>query len=72
MLARSCRRQSDAGPAEFAHAGRIRRALREDADVCRAFWIEQIGMVEKRRTAAGDVMISQVGFADQSSSCRSR
>ena len=36
-----------------------------DADACRRFWIEQIGMVEKRRTAAGAFTIVQVGFADQ-------
>ena len=38
----------------------------DDADACRTFWIEQIGMVEKRRTEAGGVPIVQVGFADQS------
>jgi lactoylglutathione lyase len=37
-----------------------------DAEACRAFWIEQIGMVEKRRTEAGGFTIAQVGFADQS------
>jgi lactoylglutathione lyase len=36
-----------------------------DAEACRTFWVEQIGMVEKRRTAAGAVTIVQVGFADQ-------
>jgi lactoylglutathione lyase len=36
-----------------------------DADACRRFWVEQVGMVEKRRTAAGDFTIAQVGFADQ-------
>ena len=36
-----------------------------DADVCRMFWIEQIGMVEKRRYDAGGLTIAQVGFADQ-------
>ena len=36
-----------------------------DADVCRRFWIEQIGMVEKRRSDVGGVTIAQVGFADQ-------
>ena len=36
-----------------------------DADACRTFWIEQIGMVEKQRTEAGDFTIWQVGFADQ-------
>ena len=36
-----------------------------DAKACRRFWIEQIGMVEKRRTEAGGFAIPQVGFADQ-------
>ena len=36
-----------------------------DAEACRRFWVEQIGMIEKRRSEAGDVTIAQVGFADQ-------
>ena len=36
-----------------------------DAEACRNFWVDQIGMVEKRRTAAGAFTIVQVGFADQ-------
>ena len=36
-----------------------------DAEACRRFWIEQIGMVEKRRDEAGGVTIVRVGFADQ-------
>jgi lactoylglutathione lyase len=36
-----------------------------DAEACRRFWIEQIGMVEKRRTEADGFTIAQVGFADQ-------
>ena len=36
-----------------------------DAEACRRFWIEQIGMVEKRRAEAGGFTIAQVGFADQ-------
>ena len=36
-----------------------------DADACRTFWVEQVGMVEKRRKDAGGVAIVQVGFADQ-------
>ena len=36
-----------------------------DAEACRRFWIEQIGMVEKRRSEAGTFTIAQVGFADQ-------
>ena len=36
-----------------------------DAEACRRFWIEQIGMVEKRRSEAGGFTITQVGFADQ-------
>src|SRR5262245_18151803 len=36
-----------------------------DVVACRTFWVEQIGMVEKERSEAGDFVISQVGFADQ-------
>ena len=36
-----------------------------DAEACRRFWVEQVGMVEKDRKAAGDFSIVQVGFADQ-------
>ncbi|MGB7979615.1 MAG: hypothetical protein WCF36_02355 [Candidatus Nanopelagicales bacterium] len=36
-----------------------------DAEACRRFWVDQIGMVEKRRTEAGAFTIAQVGFADQ-------
>jgi hypothetical protein len=36
------------------------------ADACRRFWIEQIGMVEKRNSEVGGFTIAQVGFADQS------
>lgn len=36
-----------------------------DAEACRRFWIEQIGMVEKRNTEVGGLPIAQVGFADQ-------
>ena len=36
-----------------------------DAEACRRFWIEQIGMVEKRSAEAGGFTIAQVGFADQ-------
>jgi catechol 2,3-dioxygenase-like lactoylglutathione lyase family enzyme len=37
-----------------------------DAEACRRFWVDQVGMVEKRRTEAGAFTIVQVGFADQS------
>jgi catechol 2,3-dioxygenase-like lactoylglutathione lyase family enzyme len=37
-----------------------------DAEACRTFWVDQIGMVEKRRTDVGGSTIVQVGFADQS------
>ena len=36
-----------------------------DADACRLFWIEQVGMVEKDRKELGEFVVSQVGFADQ-------
>jgi lactoylglutathione lyase len=37
----------------------------DDAEACRRFWVEQVGMVEKRRADAGGFVIAQVGFADQ-------
>ena len=37
----------------------------DDAEKCRRFWVDQIGMVEKQRTEAGAFTIVQVGFADQ-------
>ena len=37
-----------------------------DADRCRRFWIEQVGMVEKSRMQHGEFSVVQVGFADQS------
>jgi lactoylglutathione lyase len=36
-----------------------------DVETCRRFWTEQIHMVEKRRSEAGEFTIVQVGFADQ-------
>src|SRR6188768_3768633 len=36
-----------------------------DAEACGRFWVDQIGMVEKRRSEAGEFTIAQVGFADQ-------
>ena len=36
-----------------------------DMEACRRFWVERIGMVEKRRSEAGGLAIAQVGFADQ-------
>ncbi len=36
-----------------------------DAEACRRFWIEQVGMVEKRCHEVGAFTIAQVGFADQ-------
>ena len=37
----------------------------EDPSACRSFWVDRIGMVEKKRTVVGDVAVVQVGFADQ-------
>ncbi len=37
----------------------------QDAEACRGFWVDRVGMIEKRRTAAGPFTIVQVGFADQ-------
>lgn len=36
-----------------------------DAEECRRFWTEQVGMVEKDRKQAGDFSIVKVGFANQ-------
>ncbi len=36
-----------------------------DAEACRTFWVEQVGMIEKQRAQAGTFTIAQVGFADQ-------
>ena len=37
----------------------------KDAEVCRRFWVEQVGMIEKKRTQLGGFAIAQVAFADQ-------
>jgi lactoylglutathione lyase len=37
----------------------------KDPEACRRFWVEQVGMAEKRRTEAGAFTIAHVGFADQ-------
>jgi len=36
-----------------------------DAEACRAFWLEQVGMAEKRRSVVGTFTITRVGFDDQ-------
>jgi lactoylglutathione lyase len=36
-----------------------------DAEACRRFWVEQVGMVEKQRSEVGGHTFIQVGFADQ-------
>ena len=36
-----------------------------DTEACRRFWVEQVGMVEKRRDEVGAFTIAKVGFADQ-------
>ena len=36
-----------------------------DVEACRKFWIDRIGMVEKRSSDAGGYTLAQVGFADQ-------
>jgi lactoylglutathione lyase len=36
-----------------------------DADACRQFWTEKVGMLEKGRKTAGEFSIVQVGFLDQ-------
>jgi lactoylglutathione lyase len=37
----------------------------EDSERCRAFWIDQVGMVERGRDEVAGFVIPQVGFADQ-------
>lgn len=37
----------------------------KDAEACRRFWVEQVGMVEKDRKEFGGFVIAKVGFADQ-------
>jgi len=37
----------------------------KDAEACRRFWVEQVGMVEKKRDEVGAFTIARVGFADQ-------
>ena len=36
-----------------------------DAEACRRFWIDQVGMVEKDRNEVGDFSVVKVGFTDQ-------
>jgi lactoylglutathione lyase len=36
-----------------------------DPEVCRTFWVERVGMVEKQRSEMGSFTITQVGFAGQ-------
>lgn len=40
----------------------------QDAEKCLTFWTEQVGMVHKKRSEAGDHAIYQVGFAGQDAS----
>lgn len=37
----------------------------DDAETCRRFWVEKIGMVEKDRLQVDDHAVVKVGFADQ-------
>ena len=37
----------------------------DDADLCRRFWVEKVGMVEKSVHQAGPFEVVRVGFADQ-------
>jgi lactoylglutathione lyase len=36
-----------------------------DAELCRRFWVEQVGMVERKRTDIAGFSVAQIGFADQ-------
>lgn len=38
----------------------------KDAELCRQFWTDKVGMIEKKRTQAGPFTVAQVAFADQS------
>jgi catechol 2,3-dioxygenase-like lactoylglutathione lyase family enzyme len=37
----------------------------KDSELCRRFWVEKVGMVERKRTEVGAFTITQVGFAGQ-------
>ena len=37
----------------------------DNAEICRQFWLEQVGMIEKGRIQVGDFAVVKVGFADQ-------
>lgn len=37
-----------------------------DPELCRRFWIEQIGMVERKRIDVAGFTVARVGFRDQS------
>lgn len=36
-----------------------------DGEPCRRFWVEQVGVVERKRTQVAGFTVAQVGFADQ-------
>ena len=36
-----------------------------DAEACKTFWTEKVGMIEKGGKQAGEFFIAEVGFADQ-------
>jgi lactoylglutathione lyase len=36
-----------------------------DTELCRRFWVEQVGMVERKRTEVAGFTITEVGFVDQ-------
>ncbi len=36
-----------------------------DAELCRRFWVEKVGMVERKRTDVVGFTVAQVGFTDQ-------
>ena len=37
----------------------------DDVEACARFWVEQVGMVERRRVEAGPFQVVRVGFAEQ-------
>lgn len=37
----------------------------DDVELCRSFWVSQVGMIERGRDEAAGFVIPKVGFADQ-------
>lgn len=37
----------------------------DDAELCRNFWVDKVGMVERKRTEIAGFTVAQVGFFEQ-------